>query len=347
MAGHKKRTRASTRLSAAAKPSQLSPEKNYPAEHDEPMSEQVDFEHLVGVGEHSDEDSAEEGAIEMMSIADIPPDTVQDIRNDEAALSAKLSSVAVFRERNTRLWESLSITMPLEGTLKRSLAMNDLERERKFVELATTSAHIALDRLRKKKTKFRRPGDYFAEMVKSDEQMAKVKARLIHHKDNIEGAENRRNNRVVAKKSKVVRGEQLERQQEKKRKAKGEVEAIQKLRKQRVKDRADGKGRDSDGDEFPIDLLEVEQLGDDNKFKKQMPIVGGKKKDWKESGADSGTKRTNQKPNRRDSGRPGGKRKGMRGGEEGKGRNEREAFGKNRKFKPRGAIRKNKTGRRA
>ena len=40
-------------------------------------------------------------------------------------------------------------------------------------------------------TKWQRPPDYYAEMVKSDEHMARVKAQLMHEQGEIEGAQER------------------------------------------------------------------------------------------------------------------------------------------------------------
>ena len=40
-------------------------------------------------------------------------------------------------------------------------------------------------------TKWLRPPDYYAEMVKSDEHMARVKAQLMHEQGEIEGAQER------------------------------------------------------------------------------------------------------------------------------------------------------------
>jgi len=57
-----------------------------------------------------------------------------------------------------------------------------------------------------------------------------------------------------------------------------------KLRKQRVRKRGnnqdDAFGAEDSDDEFPIDLLNIEQLDEDNKFASMQDIESGKKKAW-------------------------------------------------------------------
>lgn len=261
-------------------------------EEDGKQEKQVDFSKLVGVGD-TDEDDVE-GDMEMMALSDLPSQIVTNIRNDEAALEKKLFDIGLFTggqdgtEKGV-FWDSLCVTMPLNEELEDKLALDDLEREQKFAEMATAAAHIGLERLRREKVKFRRPTDYFAEMVKTDDQMSKVKARILHEKERIDAAEKRRHNREMSKNRKKVRSEQMAREQEKKRKAKEEIETIHRLRKQRLKERAEaannGEGN-SDGEEFPIDVLEVEQLDDENRFWPQKEVASGKRKAW------SGSKKT-------------------------------------------------------
>lgn len=244
----------------------------------------VNFANLEGVGEHPDS-SDEDAPLETIALARLPGQVVSEIQNDEPALTKKLEDIAIFAKERAKesvpFWESLTVTMPLEKQLPDTLAMDDIKREERFAELATAAAHIGLEKLRNQKVKFRRPSDYFAQMVKTDTQMGKVKARILHQKERIESAEKRRNNREIAKNKKKVRSTQLQKEQEKKRKAKEEIEAFSRLRKQRLKERAEGNDNDIDNDnEFPIELLDVEQLDEDNKFRPESEIASGKHKAW-------------------------------------------------------------------
>lgn len=64
-----------------------------------------------------------------------------------------------------------------------------------------TAARSAAGKLEAAGTKWLRPPDYYAEMVKSDEHMARVKAQLMHEQGEIESAQER----CVAKSLKPLR----------------------------------------------------------------------------------------------------------------------------------------------
>lgn len=264
---------------------------------DEAMN--VDFSTLVGVGEGHD-DTDDEAVMETMALSSLPAQVFSEHRNDEAALDKKLADIAVFDTAapygagKLPFSESLSVTMPVDEKISDELAIDDLKRETKFAALATAAVHVGLERLRVGKIKFRRPGDYFAEMVKTDAHMAKVKARYLHQKESIEAAEKRRHNRDLTKNRKKVRSDQIEKDQEKKRRTKNEIEAVARIRKDRLHKRAEAANAGSDGDnveddEFPIDLLDIEQLDDENRFQPSKDIASGKKKAW--SGGNKGLER--------------------------------------------------------
>jgi F420-dependent methylenetetrahydromethanopterin dehydrogenase len=56
---------------------------------------------------------------------------------------------------------------------------------------ALAAAKAALERLDAAGVPWRRPADYYAEMVKSDAHMARVKAQLMHEQAQIEAADER------------------------------------------------------------------------------------------------------------------------------------------------------------
>lgn len=256
------------------------------SDDDNGTEKEVDFALLEGVGENdSSDDSDHEANMETIALANLPTEVISTARNDEVALKQKLADVAIFTRDATTdhlpFWESLCVPMTLESPLSDKLALDDLTREQRFAELATAATHQGLALLRKNKTKFRRPGDYFAEMVKTDTHMQKIKSRLITEKEKIDKAQTRRNNRDISKNKRKIRSEQLERQQKKKQKANEEIEAFSQLRKQRLQKKLEKSGSDDEGDDFPIELLDVEQLDADNKFQKHKDIASGKKKAWK------------------------------------------------------------------
>jgi len=109
---------------------------------------------------------------------------------------------------------------------------DDLGRELAFYNQALSATVSAIHRFDASGTSWLRPPDYFAEMVKTDEHMAKIKDRLMHEQQQIEQAEERRKAREQKAYSKQVQAEkQKERQQSKKQ----QINQIQHLRKQREK----------------------------------------------------------------------------------------------------------------
>lgn len=68
---------------------------------------------------------------------------------------------------------------------------DDLQRELAFYNQALDAAKQAVARFDKAGMKWRRPEDYYAEMVKSDDHMLRVKEQLNFETDKIEAAEQR------------------------------------------------------------------------------------------------------------------------------------------------------------
>lgn len=110
---------------------------------------------------------------------------------------------------------------------------DDLERELAFYNQALGAARVAIGRMEEQGTPWRRPPDYFAEMVKSDEHMAKVKEQLVHEQQVIEGAEQRRKQREAKKFGKQVAAERKKERAQEKKKA---ITSVTALRKQRKRD---------------------------------------------------------------------------------------------------------------
>ncbi|KAJ8450656.1 hypothetical protein Cgig2_021128 [Carnegiea gigantea] len=107
---------------------------------------------------------------------------------------------------------------------------DDLAREAAFYTLALEGTRQAFEKLQSMGLPFLRPFDYYAEMVKSDAHMQKVKSRLLLEKKQIEEAEERRKAREAKRIAKQV---QAEKQKERARERKEQIESVKKWRKQR------------------------------------------------------------------------------------------------------------------
>jgi len=107
---------------------------------------------------------------------------------------------------------------------------DDLAREAAFYTQALEGTRQAFEKLQSRGLPFLRPFDYYAEMVKSDAHMQKVKSRLLAEKKQIEEAEERRKAREAKRIAKQV---QAEKQKERAKEKKEQIESVKKWRKQR------------------------------------------------------------------------------------------------------------------
>ncbi|KAK8521348.1 hypothetical protein V6N12_005257 [Hibiscus sabdariffa] len=118
---------------------------------------------------------------------------------------------------------------------------DDLARELAFFTQALEGTRAAFDKFQSMGLPFLRPPDYYAEMVKTDAHMQKVKGKLLAQKRQIEESEERRKARDAKRIAKEVQAEKLK---ERAKQKKQEIEEVKKWRKQRqqsgFKDGKDG-----------------------------------------------------------------------------------------------------------
>lgn len=107
---------------------------------------------------------------------------------------------------------------------------DDLIREHSFLKQAIEGTRKAYEKLESMGLPFLRPTDYYAEMVKSDAHMEKVKGRLLAEKRSIEESEERRKARETKKHAKEV---QAQKKKERDAQKKMHMEDLKKWRKQR------------------------------------------------------------------------------------------------------------------
>ncbi|KAK4419162.1 putative rRNA-processing protein EBP2 [Sesamum alatum] len=120
---------------------------------------------------------------------------------------------------------------------------DDLTRELAFYTQALEGARQAFAKFQSMGLPFLRPSDYYAEMVKSDAHMEKVKGRLLAEKRKIEEAEERKKARENKKLAKEM---QVQKQRERAKQKKEEIESVKNWRKQRKQ--SGFAGGDKDGD---------------------------------------------------------------------------------------------------
>ena len=105
---------------------------------------------------------------------------------------------------------------------------DDFAREVSFYKQVVAGCTEARVRMEMLGVKYKRPDDYFAEMLKTDAHMAKVRQNLLDQQKRIESVEERRRQKELKRFGKKV---QIEKEQTRAKQKKAEVEAIKKWRK--------------------------------------------------------------------------------------------------------------------
>nr|XP_043611058.1 probable rRNA-processing protein EBP2 homolog [Erigeron canadensis] len=181
------------------------------------------------------------------------PESESDSEGDEDVKLAEPSKTAIYSKEGI-LDKLADISWPedVEWIHKLSLDIqqeetvdvnDDLARELAFYTQALEGTREAFVKFQGMGLPFLRPTDYYAEMVKTDTHMEKIKGRLLSEKKRIEEAEERRKMRDNKKKAKEV---QAEKQKERVKQKKDEIESVKKWRKQRQQSGFPGGEKGSD-----------------------------------------------------------------------------------------------------
>ncbi|KXS16264.1 eukaryotic rRNA processing [Gonapodya prolifera JEL478] len=166
--------------------------------------------------------------------------------NSTAALTARLASIRL--PPTISFIETLALTHPTPLDLAPEAASDDLRRELAFYDQALHAAVKGLEQLRQLGVPTTRPVDYFAEMVKADAHMLKVKQRIAEETTNIKKSEEAKKQREQKRLGKKV---QQQREQEKREAKARDVEKLKQLKRKRgggVEEESSGGG----GDDFGV-----------------------------------------------------------------------------------------------
>uniref|UniRef100_H3GY54 Uncharacterized protein n=1 Tax=Phytophthora ramorum TaxID=164328 RepID=H3GY54_PHYRM len=220
------------------------------------------------------EDAAEEEILETPALSSVAVDTHSDAESDDEAeaeaeaeierrlvAEAQAEAEAAKRE-NTGVYKSEALLelvrdwdtkkLPWVETLDTcatSLELesvhDDLKREVAFYNNTLAMVRLAKDRLKQDGLAYKRPDDYFAEMLKSDAHMAKVKDKLIYEQKKISAVEERKKSQAHRRVAKEVQAEKVkERNQQKK----DTLEAVKQWKKRKGNDTRKGIHDDDDGE---------------------------------------------------------------------------------------------------
>lgn len=207
------------------------------AEEDDEEEEQEEAE---AEAEESDEENAEEDDDEEeeeeeeedIPLSDLEDDEREDVVthqrltiNNSAAITASLKRISFitsqtpFSEHN-----SLVSKEPIEVEDPN----DDLNRELAFYKVCQAGATEARGLLKKEGIPFTRPGDYFAEMVKNDEHMDRIKKKLYDEAAGKKAAAEARRQRDLKKFGKQVQVAKLQQRAKEKRETLEKINTLKK-----------------------------------------------------------------------------------------------------------------------
>ncbi|KND02564.1 uncharacterized protein SPPG_03021 [Spizellomyces punctatus DAOM BR117] len=275
------------------------------AEEDSKITAEVDTAQNVEGDSMGDVDMDEEDEAELAAYLDMMKGKKEDkdeeedelvekvYSNDTVALLSRLDDIRLDQPGFKVPWiETQSITSPAPLDLDPSDVHDDLKRELAFYKQALYAATEGRKRILAAGVPFSRPDDFFAEMVKTDEHMAKVRQRLLDEAASIQAAEQARKQRDLKKFGKKVQQEKLA---ERERTKKAELEKVKVARRKHAS--AEG-GRDDGDDEFDVEVDSGSRGGKGGRGGKTA--AGGKRKRKDEKFGFGGPKR-HKKSNTADS----------------------------------------------
>ncbi|KAL4259133.1 EBP2 family protein [Pleurotus pulmonarius] len=251
---------------------------------DEEEGEQGADDSDEGMGEAAGGSSAQEG--------DEDSDGVDDAEDEEIALDeldgGELDEDVVPKQKveidDTVAMQRIRETIQLDTKMPwtETLVLNypetidvdvsdDLNRELAFYKQALHGANTARSLAAKHNLPFTRPSDYFAEMVKSDSHMERIRQRMLDEGAGIKKSEEKRREREGKKFGKQV---QIEKLKERERGRKEMDERLKGLKRKR----GDMLDKPADDDSFDV---AVEDAISDRPSKRGKPQVSRKSRDQK------------------------------------------------------------------
>jgi len=145
-----------------------------------------------------------------------------DGSEDEEAIEEDLDTLMLERLDDFQLKLPFSETMAVvaDQPLELENAHDDLTREVEFYKQALNAVKAGRKMLDRAKILHYRPADYFAEMIKSDAHMARIKQNLLFEKKKMEAFEQRKKQQEYKKFAKKVQAEKIREKASHKAKAK-------------------------------------------------------------------------------------------------------------------------------
>ena len=155
-------------------------------------------------------------------------DTVQFINDEETldnhVIKIKNDFYKIMKSKDVSWMETLDLTSDL--SVDKNLNVDDdIKRELIFYNLTLSNSVKGIVKLRENGEKLNRPGDFFAEMVKSDGQMGKIKKQIVTEQQRIKKFEEKKNKIQNVKFARAMKDDQNKKKADFKRKTKEGLES--------------------------------------------------------------------------------------------------------------------------
>lgn len=189
----------------------------------------------AGAGEEDEDEDEEESDIALSDLEDMPDSDREDLYvktklsiNNGPALLASLKRIFLPRDSSVPFvsHQTVASSEPTAGKIED--ISDDLDRELQLYAQSLEAAKKARALLRAEGQPFSRPKDYFAEMVKDDGHMEKVRAKLVEAATNKKAAAEARKLRDLKKFGKQVQVAKLQERHKEKRETLEKIKALKK-----------------------------------------------------------------------------------------------------------------------
>ncbi|CEJ94543.1 hypothetical protein VHEMI10066 [[Torrubiella] hemipterigena] len=204
-----------------------------------------------------EEEDEEEDDIPVSDLEDLDEEDREDLVphtrltiNNTSALLTSLERISIPTDSSVPFASHQCVISQAQTSDSIPDVSDDLQRELAFYSQCLEAAKIGRAKLIKEGVPFSRPKDYFAEMVKEDAHMEKVKAKLVEEASNKKAAAEARKLRDLKKFGKQV---QVAKLQERQKAKKETLEKIKTLKRKRQESNGDTGGA-TEADLFDIGI---------------------------------------------------------------------------------------------
>ncbi|PTB63593.1 Ebp2-domain-containing protein [Trichoderma citrinoviride] len=193
--------------------------------------------------EEGDDDESDDEEIPVSDLEDLEEDEKEDIVphtrltiNNTSALLAALDRISIPTDNSVPFATHQSIVSSAQTSESIPDVSDDLQRELAFYSQCLEAVRLGRSRLIREGVPFSRPKDYFAEMVKEDAHMEKIKAKLIEEASAKKAAAEARKLRDLKKFGKQVQVSKLQERQKAKREVLDKIKTLKRKRQEHSSD---------------------------------------------------------------------------------------------------------------